>query len=238
MPHGSAVVFLILLSALFPAQAGPREFDIVLTAAATIGADGAMQSLEWQDKAPAVKLIAGRVEPVVRGWTFKPGELDGVPASTQTYLKLRFKGVAGEDGSMQLRFVSAQTGARMAPVDVPHYPVAAVRAHANGMVVAIVRFDERGKASLASYEYEGKDGFRDAFVRATQDAVVRWKVDPELVGGRAVATSMRVPVIYCTSPGPCPKPRPTDGAGEGDTNPVALESAVKLLSAPDPLSGS
>ena len=239
MPNRSAVAVLILLLALVPLHAKSRDFDIVLTAATTIAADGRVESLEWQGDTPAAKLIAPNVEPSVRRWTFRPGELDGVPTSTRTFLTLRFKGMAGADGSMQLQFVSAQTGARMGRPAIPAYPAQAVRAHANAAVVAIVHFDAQGKASLLSYEYQGNPGFRDDFVEATQAAVAKWKVDPELVGGRAVATSMRVPVIYCTGPKPCPKASPSGIAnGLDDTNPVALDSAVKLLSARDPLSGS
>lgn len=233
----SAAAFLVLLLAtLVPARAEPQEHYIQLNATVTIGADGTVQALEWQNETRLLKMIAARVEPAVRRWTFKPGQLDGVAAPTQTYLTLGFDGVVGADGSMQLRFLSAKTGARNKPA-LPDYPRAGFYAKATGIVVTIVHFDAQGVPSLRSYEYLGQEEYRDDFVEATKAAIKKSKIELERVGGQPVATTMRIPYVYCINT--CPVlPKRENADYRDDTKPVALESAVQLISVSDPLQGS
>ena len=234
-----AALLGLLTPVCLAAPAPPQEpIDLRLSAAITVGADGTMQSLEWRNQLPVLKMIAERIEPAVRGWHFEPGRLDGTAAPTQTYLNVVFKGLPAPDGSMKLAFVSADTGAASPTMVVPEYPKRAITQNAayTADLFAIVDFDAQGVPSLRSYDYYGERRLRDEFVESTRAAVAKWKIELERVGGHPVATSMRIPFRYCI--GGCP-PLPREEADKGGDSEraVALDSAVKLLDARDPLAG-
>jgi hypothetical protein len=137
---------------------------------------------------------------------------------------------------MALEFVSARTGAASPKMVAPTYPAGAARAGQQATVVAIVDFDERGKPSLRSFDFMGDRRYQDDFVESMQEAIARWKIDLERVGGHPVATSLRIPFVFCFAH--CePVPRDQRGQPIDTSRAVALDSAVKLLDARDPLGG-
>ena len=80
-------------------------------------------------------------------------------------------------------------------------------------------------------EVEGPDReTRRDFMNATEHAFLQWRFTPERVGGRPLATKMRIPAKFCLDT--CKRFR-SDKDDEADPtqpgSPVALDSAVRLV---------
>lgn len=210
----------------------PGTLTLWLQAELEIGADGRVASLQWKDKRDSMRLVTGRLEPHVRSWTFEPGQVDGVPQRTRTFLTMQVLAEAAGD-SVALRLGSVGTGARTDRMAGPRYPVAAMRAGDVAGVVAVVRVDPEGRAKVESMDYRGNRArYRSEFLKAVEDSILRSTFAQERVGDRVVASYLRIPFEFCVMDR-CPEPIPATSGAEAAQAPagqaVALESAVRLL---------
>jgi hypothetical protein len=226
---GAALLALTMSAA--QARKTPSTIDVWLTARTEIAADGTMKSLTWNDERPVARLVIDRIDPIVRKWQFVAGQLDGKPALTATSLSIGIRGSELPDGSMGLKFLSAYTGAAVDGSVVPAYPPSGYRTGQQAKVTAVVSVDEAGIPRVDSMESEGADSAtRRDFMSATEHAFLQWRFTPERVGGRPLASRMRIPARFCLET--CRR-FPSDKDDEADPtppgSPVALDSAVRLV---------
>lgn len=209
-----------------------------LSAEIEISPEGLITALEWKHDDDTEARIAADIEPRVRAWRFEPGKIDGVPQTTTTYLTVSLRGERQGD-AVVIRIERASTGARLGELLPPKYPLAAARANADAVVVADVAVDEAGRVTFESIDFRGnRSAYRSQFVEAAKAAIRQWSFTLERVGGRALATRMRIPVSFCVTRFDCEDKyfaefeiARTEDIGPMDTA-IALESAVRLI---DPL---
>jgi hypothetical protein len=207
-----------------------KEVIVPITAAIDINADGKVEALEWLDEKPALKVVMDAIAPHVRQWEFDPGSIDGAPAATHSYLTVSVRLTPNDTGSLSLSVRDARAGMRSDKPVVPRYPAVGLRDGINAVVTVVVDFDADGKGTIRAVDYttNAKKHYKDHFMKAVNEAVAAWRVEPERVGGHPVAGSLRVPFVFCMSLEWCKK---YGAGGEGHDEaraPVALNSAVKL----------
>jgi TonB family protein len=229
-----AALFLAALFAASASAAPPPPRTIYLQADATIDAQGKVTALEWTTANDAEKYIVGRIGPGVQAWEFAPGTLDGVPAETHTRLWVSLELAMTDEGGIRLRFLDAHTGADVASRVTPTYPANALRHGSEAFVRATLAIDTAGVPTIESVEMQAS-GQQKSFEASARAALAQWRFKPETVGGRPVAARLVVPVGYCADMGWCRQQRKRDEraaregeAVQGDDQPVALDSAVKL----------
>lgn len=229
---------LLALSAPVLAEDFPRSATLWLNAQATIDAGGRISSLEWREERPAGRAVIDRIEPIVRGWEFIPGTVDGVPAATRTKLTVRTS-IMEEQGALSVYITEANTGASSIDMPPPRFPLGALKDRVDAEVVAEIEIAADGTVTLVDTRFEGSRGnsHRREFLRAAESAIREWSFRLEEVDGHPVATRMNVPITFCVGGSSWCAERARDAA----TRPVApgealaLESAVSLKS--DPLTG-
>lgn len=225
-------LMMVVAGANAAAATPPRDVVIPLTAAVDIGIDGKIQTLEWLNDKPALKVVADTIEPQVRQWEFEPGTVNGAPAPTRSYLTVRVQAKPNDEGSLSLIVKDARTGMRSDKPVVPPYPNAGLSNGINAVVTAIVEFGVDGKGTIQSTDYitsAPRQRYEKPFVEAVAKAIAAWRIAPEHVGGHPVAGTMRIPFVFCVDPTWCEKRTPRAKEDEGDgTTPVALTSATKL----------
>ena len=212
----------------------PRTLRLSLVAEIEVAADGRIARLDWTTMPGPLQLVAERIEPQVRGWRFEPGAIDGVPQVTRTHLTVGVVGVERDDGGAALSIERASTGAGSVALAPPRYPVNAALAGIDADAVADVRIDEHGRASIQALKLKVPRTYRQEFIAAIHAAVAASTFKPEQVGGRPLAAVIRIPYEFCSSDG-CNRrideaaARPAAGAPARPREPVALDSAVRLL---------
>lgn len=207
-----------------------KEVLVPITAAIDIGANGKIESLKWLDQKPALKVVMDAIGPHVRQWEFEPGSVNGVPVATHSYLTVRVRLIPDDTGSLSLSVRDAWAGMRSDKPVMPRYPAVGLREGISAVVTAVVDFDTDGKGTIRALDYttNAKARYKDHFVKAVNEAVAAWKIEPELVGGHPVAGTVRIPFVFCMSWDWC-KSHGYGGEGNDEPpSPVALNSAVKL----------
>ncbi|NZA25644.1 energy transducer TonB [Luteimonas sp. SJ-92] len=233
-------LMLVLLALASPAFAGesPQSATLWLRAQVTIDADGRIAALEWDEVGGTGRAVVDHIDPIVRGWEFVPGMVDGVPAATRTRLTVRTL-VEAEQGAILVSIDRASTGASRISMPPPIYPEAALKGRVSADVMVEVEIAADGAVTLAGASFEGSrgDAHREKFLRAVEAVVPRWKFQLEEVGGRPIATRMSVPVSFCTMSATWCEQRRRAAASRpvAPGEALALESAVRLTS--DPRSG-
>jgi TonB family protein len=175
------------------------------------------------------------MEPVVRGWHFTPGKLDGEPAPTNTLLTVVVTFESGASDGYRVRVVSAKTGGAVKHLVVPKYSVTSIEKRHEGLVLVKVEHDADGRVVSASSVKPKKGGVNDSrLVNASLAAARQWTFDPETVGGHGVAGSDVVPFCFFLSPegvhreSPCVFD-PGDGQESFETaRPISQTSVVAI----------
>lgn len=220
-------------------QAKPAQtFDIWLKADVEIAADGTVKKLTWLDDRPAAKLVIALIEPRIKTWEFVPGNVDGQPALTQTYLSVQVLGEGREDGALALKFGEARTGALSETLTPPSYPHSAARAGVSATVVTEVDVGIDGVPTIRSMTFDASRGgsYRKEFVAAAEAAIKTWTIRPEKVAGHPVSARMRIPIdfcapgsgAWCTRLAQSRKQSENDAERSANGEPVALDSVVRL----------
>lgn len=194
---------LLLSTALLPTLAAESEaVTLYFRAAITIGPDGTLARLDWQqaEKIPAV--LREKLDARVRSWEFQPGAIDGQPAETETTLRLRLLATP-VGGGMAVRIESADTGPAMEGMHPPGYPREALRSGAEAHLLAALTVDADGSHRVVLEGYEGSDRYRETFFDAVRPVLEHVTVRPERVGGHPVAAHFAVPIDFCVGRAAC-----------------------------------
>lgn len=225
---------------LFAPSTHAYEHELWLKAQLRIGEDGQVQQLEWQGLGDTSRLITERLEPMIESWAFEPGRIDGAPAVTDTFLTLQVLGDEHDDGSVALSLGRVRTGALLATVTPPRFPMRDARNGNSAHLVATLDIAADGRITVADVKVEAtRAGGGERFVEALKEVAVQWTPTLERVGGVPVATRMEIPVQFC-GPGDmgwCAKfererterLRTQDVPSTPASEAIALDSAVKLL---------
>ena len=226
-----AAVLAVMLAGAFSTAvvAEPlKEVVVPITAAIDIGANGKIEKLEWLTEKPALKVVMDALAPHVRQWEFDPGKINGVPAATRSYITVRVRVAPNDAGSLSLSVKDAMAGMLSHEPVVPYYPTVGLNEGISAVVIAVVDFDVDGKGTIQAIDYtsSAKQYYKSHFVKAVNEAVAAWRIDPELVGGHPVAGTLRIPFVFCMSPSWCKQN--LAGADDEPAMPVALNSTAKL----------
>ena len=231
-----AVCLLAVSFAGHCASTGKDAGKVWLRANIVLDASGKLTSIEWLGTKPSAQFITSRLEEVVRGWSFEPGKLNGVPAITHTGLSLDITVKKTGRDTFVLNIDDARTGAIYNTQDPPSYPGYQARDGASAYVEVALDADEAGKVvSVAVTDYAGNlstKSSRKEFEDAALSAVKSWTYRPEIVGGIALPSKHTVPIMFCVGIW-CTEHERKLAASEKDVLPsgmsVALDSAVKIL---------
>ena len=191
---------LLLLGAALLLGAGNAAANEPLTlyfrAAITIEPDGTLSRLEWEDADKIPAAVRTRLDERVTAWEFEPGTVDGDPAATDSTLRVTLEAEA--DGqALVLRVLDAGTGARLAPHPVARYPAKAIRSHEEAALLARLEVAPDGMRTVHIDEYVGDGRLRDEFTESVEAMFTDVDVTLELVEGRPVPASFRMPVTFC-----------------------------------------
>ena len=219
-----AAACLTLTSA--PALAGESAPTLEMSAdgEVQIGVDGHVSDYRLQSKLAPV--VANLVDHDVRGWTFEPVIVDGVPvvAKTAMHLDLKAEPTTGKD-HYNIRIVNVTFGEPKRrnndQTPPPHYPEAAVSGHVGAKVLLYVRLDETGRVvdvqpCQTSLDVRTRSEFdaerwRKLFEKASIAAARNWRYDlSETINGKPIGTTAMVPVVYNVKEFGTRKPAPDE----------------------------
>ena len=232
----SIVVSLVALcGSAFARQAD--HLDLWCDAQLSLDASGKVTALDFIGKNGNADPIAQKLAPVIRAWSFVPGSIDGVPMPTETTLSLHLQTQKTGDGTYGLRILDAQTGAAMINMRPPEYPDYAMRNDIEARVIAVISVNSDGVPTRIDITGIGttNDGDRTSqkiFATAVTVQAKTWRFRPEIVGGHAVTSQMRIPVDFCMNAIPCIRvkdERVAEDAPMPLARPLALDSQVKLV---------
>ena len=214
-------------------EKAPAPVDLFLQAKITISPEGWISELAWLEADQGKLGVARLVEPKVRSLEFVPGALNGVPATTETALRMMLRATPMPGGNWEIAIRSATTGAATEAMGPPRYPPVALQGSVEAEVVSDIEIDAEGRATVVAATFESGGGgarMRNAFVKASEQAIAGWRFVPERVGGHAVAGRMRVPISFCLGGGPWCQARALERTAEGIAmdQPVPLDSVARL----------
>jgi TonB family protein len=169
--------------------------------------------------------LADELRPVIAGWAFEPGRIDGVAAPTQTTINITLAARRTVGDAVSLRVVEASAGPRVGNAVPPRYPVQSLRAGESGEVLVRVEVDDEGRPAAPSI---AQSTAPKRLERAAIEAIRQWTFVPERVGGHAIASTLLVPLRFCITGKPCAR-LPIDlGVGDGDHPRLTGEPTVRI----------
>lgn len=207
--------------------------DLFMQARITIAPEGRITELAWMEKDKGKLGVGQVIEPTIRSLEFEPGAINGVPAVTETTLRMMLRATPTADGNWEIAIRGASTGALTEKMGPPQYPMDAAREGVEAEVLSEIDIDVAGRVTIASMDFEssrGGDAFRREFLRASEKAIAGWRFVPERVGGHAVTGRMRVPISYCLGGRAWCEARNLAAAAKGvaPNEPVPLDSVARL----------
>jgi hypothetical protein len=224
--------FLIVLALAPAAHASDGitvQRNVWVRATATIGADGRIETLEWKvpDVDPA--RLAATLEPRVREWEFEPALVDGVPTRVKTGLNVFVALLRNKAGGWDFRVLDARVAPLFTFKPTPHYPPQALRGNKEAFVDATLRVAADGATVVEAVDVRA-NGHSALFEARVRETLKAWILEPEVVGGVAVESRVRVPVSFCLplKRSWCARQR---AEGKGPTpggEPVAVDPRVRL----------
>lgn len=231
------VAVLAVLSGLAFAGGHARELHLTQSWQVSLDAGGRVVRLD-----PIGELVPAVREPLERaihGWTFEPGRIEGKAAPTETTLTLDVGFVPDQGEGYSVRIDDARTGGRVVPDSnrkgAPRFPREAVKQGLFAMIVVRADYDASGRVVAVEPQPQYGINSMRSLEKATVAAVKKWTVAPERVGGKAVASSLLLPVCYTVTSGRPPEyscaftPQgSTAKIGEGGS--FALEPSTQLRS--------
>ncbi|GGA79572.1 hypothetical protein GCM10011521_17280 [Arenimonas soli] len=228
----------MLLALAGSAQAADTaRFTAEVEGTLTIGTEGQVLDVQLRDADWMGEPVVEGYLLKIRGWRFEPVVENGEPVNATSPMRLRLAALRN-DAEKTARFAIEQAWfpdpeqSRELPAGMkrhPVYPADAARNGVGAVVILVARVDAQGVPEDVAVEYlhltgrdPGSHGRRLAgqFVKATQAAARRWRID-----GADARGLVRIPVKY-TPPAFSP-PR----AGWERVYPVTLESPAWLAGA-------
>jgi TonB family protein len=198
---------------------------------ASIDAEGRLDSIEWSATVPSILHDVGRRS--LRRLAFSPARVDGRPRPSRTWLSGEFVlREIGAEYEVSLRTVEA--GPRLARIRSPRYPQSSLRRREAGTVIAEFVVGTDGQVGQLRTRALVGDA---AFARAVDDALPKWRFEPERIDGRAVASPLCVPFRFSLRGRPLP-PAPSvedcDGQPRGPLAPGQdrLRELVEVTASP------
>lgn len=180
---------------LFPDEDPTPHYGTRWTVA--LDAEGRVVKLDPVDDAP--KAIRTPLDAAIRKWQFVPGMVNGQPVPTETMLTVDVTLLPAGEDKYALRIDDARTGGAIKTGDMrgnyPKYPTDSERHHRQGLVVLKVDYDAKGHVTSATRHADAPAVADDLEVSAAR-AVKTWRFTPEVVGGRALAGSVLVPICF------------------------------------------
>jgi hypothetical protein len=219
----------VLLCLLAFAPAAHARKLAWIRATATIGVDGRVETLEW--KVPDVdpeKLVA-TIEPIVRTWEFEPAVVDGVPTTAKTGLNVLVALQANAAGTYDYRVLDARVAPLTKFTPKPWYPIPGIRDNKEAFVDVTLRVAPDGTTVIEKVDVRA-NGHAKLFEASARETIQSWILEPEVVGGVAVESRVRVPVSYCLAieRSWCEKQRAEGNAPTHSGQPVAIDPRVRL----------
>ena len=224
------VAFLGVASMVVEAKP-PTSMTVDMTWNFEVDADGHVTRLDTSDK--RVPSLHDRLEKEIRGWHFRPGQVNGQPATTESklYVSLDLESKGGDMYAVRVAGVS--TGGGYDKIVTPNYPETALAARRQGVVVLKVRYAENGRV-ISVVPYEDGPQADASLVRAAIGAVKKWTFEPEIVDGHPMMNDVLVPVCFELGQAGVPHAncdwkKPGITIGMATDHAVALDPAAKLL---------
>lgn len=167
---------------------------VVFSSNARVEVDATGNVVDVQEDPALPAAIGQALDANVRGWKFKPPVRDGVPVGGVTYVRLGACAAPIESGGYHLAFQYEGNGPLKLDFPVPRYPMEALKARAEGDFVVTYRVNADGTAAVETIEGPRSD--LEHFKHGLHAWVASFRHEPELVGGQAVATRIRIPVEF------------------------------------------
>jgi TonB family protein len=225
------VLAMLIVPAVAFANAQQAPVEIHFQWSLSLAADGQITNLAPISKAYK-PIVREQLEPIVRGWHFTPGKVDGRPAAAETTLTMHAALEPAGGETYRVGVTSAVTGAGYESGAPPKYPLSALRMERYGLVWLQVNHDASGHVvSAAPVVHAGEPRVDRALTKAAIDTVKQWTFRPERVAGHGVAGSVLEPFCFSTEElrDPCHW-APARGEIEvvDSTRPIPLASVVTL----------
>jgi len=174
----------------------------------SIDVDGHIVQMKANDR--LIDAVHAQIDPIARRWAFIPGQVNGLPAATETNLIVDFTFVPADDDRYTVHIDDARTGGavdsgRESP---PTYPRNEMFKGHSGLVVLDVAYATDGHVTDVKL-VDGAPSVADAFVQSASTAVRRWTFSPEVVGGYAVAGHVVTPMCFTVERMSGPRPPKT-----------------------------
>jgi hypothetical protein len=222
------VLLSLFAAATFVRAASPQAEVVQAIWQLTLDAKGGVKDVVARSS--EMPKLYSKLEPVIRTWKFKPGQVDGQAAETRTYLNLHLR-LETKGNEVDVRVLNASTGGSYGHVTRPVFPDSASWAHKEGGVMLRIHYDESGKVTSAE-PYETDQRPDDRFVQAARSSVMSWTFSPETVDGHGIASDVLVPICYQLSPyrepPSCRHRNPATGEAMTGGESLALNPAATL----------
>ena len=186
-------------------------YALQATGTIQIGPDGQVAEYTLDKGQPAA--IENALGRSIQSWRFEPILVDGEPVIAKTRMRLSIEALPTSGQDYQLRvggvwFGEPERSSRhMTP---PRYPEGLARAGIGAKAVLVLQLDAQGVVKQVHAEQVSLDQdvrpasqaerLRDMFAKVSISAARKWKFDiNEVVAGKAIGTSVQVPVEFFLS---------------------------------------
>lgn len=220
---------------------------VAFNASVQVEVDATGQSIKVAAPADLPEAIRGYIEKRVTTWQYTPGKVNGLPQPSTTYVQVNACAVPVAQG-YRLGLDYAGNGLRPrdgAMLPSPDYLPSLSQAMSDATYTVILAVDADGKGRLDRVESVTGDAKRRAVMeKLIADWAKRLRFDTERVGGRGVASRVRVPLHFIGSAGSTRKQldavaqakavaSPECAAAAGSSSrPVAMDPAVGVNPVP------
>ena len=172
---------------VYPEAAARQGIGGVVVLAVDVDATGRPTAIEVESSRPAGVFDQAALDAAWQ-WTFHPEIRDGKPVAGRVRVPMHF---TPDETS------SATVDRDSRALSPPAYPQAAVDQKVSGKVVLVIDVDASGNPVDVVVESSEPAG---VFDQAAIDAASKWKFNPEIEGGKPVASRVRVPVEFDIPP--------------------------------------
>lgn len=196
--------------------------------------------VELRDLGKLAEPIKDALERAIRGWKFEPGKLDGKPVATETALTLEVSFLPVADG-YSLRIDDARVGGTTDAASLkrnpPRPPVDAFQRMRGSVAMVVIKLDYDSDGHVVAVDTLPTESLNapSSMQRATVAAAKHWRIKPERVGGKGVASSVTIPICYSVGYGlrepkfSCSWTPPGSKTSVGDGVAFAARPATKIL---------
>jgi TonB family protein len=161
----------------------------------SIDIDGHIVQMKANDR--LLDTVHAQIDPIAHRWAFIPGQVDGLPAPTETNLSVDFRLVPAGDDRYTVHIDDARTGGAVdsGTESPPTYPRNEMFKGRSGLAVLDVAYAIDGHVTDVKL-VDGAPSVADDFVQSASTAVRRWTFSPEVVGGHALAGHVVTPMCF------------------------------------------